>query len=127
MTRKILVIDDDMAVRKSFILAFEGTDYQVDVAESGMKGIKMHHHVSYDLIFLDLKMSELNGVETLRKLRKIDPVVPIYIITSFHEEFFDQLKDTENEGIDFQVLRKPLSRDQILLITQGVLKGAVAY
>ncbi|MCJ7813582.1 response regulator [bacterium] len=127
MTRKILVIDDDMAVRKSFILAFEGTDYHVDMAESGMKGIKMHHHVYYDLIFLDLKMSELNGVETLRKLRKIDPVVPIYIITSFHEEFFDQLKDTENEGIDFQVLRKPLSRDQILLITQGVLKGAVAY
>ncbi len=127
MTKKVLIIDDDSAVRKSFILAFEGTDYQVDTAESGIKGIEMHRQVSYDLIFLDLKMPEFNGVETLQKLRKIDPAVPVYIITSFHEEFFDQLKCIENEGVDFQVLRKPLSRDQILLITHGVLKGAVAY
>ena len=41
----------------------------------------------YDLVFLDLKMPGLNGVETLRELRQMDQDLPIYIVTAFHEEF----------------------------------------
>lgn len=123
MSRRILVIDDEDAVRKSFILALEDTDYQVETAESGEKGLKKIQTNKYDLIFLDLKMSGMNGVETLRELRKIDKSVPIYIVTAFHKEFFDQLKEAAEEGIGFEIVKKPLSSERIVLITRGILKG----
>lgn len=123
MSRRILVIDDEDAVRKSFILALEDTDYQVETAESGEKGLKKIQTNKYDLIFLDLKMSGMNGVETLRELRKIDKSVPIYIVTAFHKEFFDQLKEAAEEGIGFEIVKKPLSSERIVLITRGILEG----
>jgi DNA-binding response OmpR family regulator len=122
---RILVIDDEEAIRKSFVLALEGTEYQMDTAESGKKGIEMEKGGKYDLIFLDLKMPGLNGVETLRELRKIDEGVPIYIITAFYEEFFEELKGAEKDGIEFEVLRKPFSGDQILLTAKSILKGPI--
>ncbi len=128
MTKKmnrILVIDDEEAIRKSFVLALEETEYQVDTAESGEKGIEMEKGGKYDLIFLDLKMPGLNGVETLQELRKIDKGVPIYIITAFYEEFFEELKGSEKDGIEFEVLRKPFSGDQILLTAKSILKGPI--
>ncbi len=125
MGKRILVIDDEEAIRKSFVLALEDTEYQMDTAESGEKGIEMEKEGKYDLIFLDLKMPGLSGVETLRELRKIDEGVPVYIITAFYEEFFEELKGTEKEGIEFEVLRKPFTGEQILLTASSVLNKPV--
>jgi DNA-binding response OmpR family regulator len=127
MSKRILVIDDEEAVRKSFILALEDTDYQVETVESGEKGLKKIQTDKYDLVFLDLKMPGMNGVETLRELRKIDKSVPIYIVTAFHKEFFDQLKGAEEDGIDFDIVKKPLSSDRIVLITKGILEGPQSF
>lgn len=123
--KRILVIDDEEAIRKSFILALEDTGYLVDTAASGEEGVRMEGEENYDLIFLDLKMPGLNGVETLRGLRKIDADVPVYIITAFYEEFFEELKDVERDGVEFELLRKPFSSEQILLTVESVLVGPV--
>jgi DNA-binding response OmpR family regulator len=125
--KRILVIDDEKSVRKSFILALEDTEYIVDTAESGEIGIKMILKMEYDLIYLDLKMPGLNGVETLKELRKIDEDVPVYIVTAFRKEFFEQLKGLQEEGINFEILNKPISSDEIVLVTKSVLKGPVAF
>ncbi len=121
MVNTILVIDDEEAVRKSFALALEDTGCRVETAESGSKGIEEVRSAKYDLIFLDLKMPGMNGVETLMEIRKIDREVPVYIVTAFHKEFFDQLRVAEEEGVRFELLRKPLSSDQIVLITKSIL------
>lgn len=125
VVKRILVIDDEEAIRKSFILALEDTGYLVDTAASGEEGVRMEGEENYDLIFLDLKMPGLNGVETLRRLRKIDADVPVYIITAFYEEFFEELKDVERDGVEFELLRKPFSSEQILLTVESVLVGPV--
>lgn len=127
MNRKILVIDDEDAIRKSFILTFEGSKYDIDTVESGEKGVKQMSKKKYDLIFLDLKMPGMDGVDTLRRLRKIDTDVSIYIITAFHQEFFKKLKKAENDGIDFEVLRKPVDSRQLVQIVEGVLEKPKAY
>ena len=126
-TKRILVIDDDVAIRKSFLLALEETGYQVDTAESGEKGIERCQSSPYDLIFLDLKMPGLNGVETLIKVHTMGIEVPIYIITAFHEEFLEQLANAGKEGIRFEVIRKPIGADQIRLVVKSVLEGPVIY
>ncbi|MBT4816295.1 MAG: response regulator, partial [Lentisphaerae bacterium] len=65
MPRRVLVIDDDLAVRKSFELALEDTDLHLETAESGLKGLALLRETPYDLVILALKMPEVNGVETL--------------------------------------------------------------
>jgi len=126
MSKRILVIDDDEAIRKSFALALEDLPYHLDTVSSGEKGIEEERREKYDLIFLDLKMPGLNGVETLRELRKLDEGVPIYIVTAFHKEFFDQLKSASKDGALFEVLHKPVGSDNIVLLVQSLLEDEPA-
>jgi DNA-binding response OmpR family regulator len=105
----------------SFTLAFEGTGFEVDTAESGEKGLQMKKDAEYDLIFLDLKMPGMNGIQTLRQIRETDKDVPIYIVTAFHKEFFDELKIARKEKLDFEVLKKPVSNEEIVLLTKSIL------
>ncbi len=123
MSKRILVIDDDELIRKSFTLALEDTGYDLDTAESGEKGIEMQQKEGYGLVFLDLKMPGLDGVETLKELRKIDESMPIYVITAFHREFTDRLRALIEEGVAFDLIEKPISRDRIILVTRGILEG----
>jgi len=81
----------------------------------------------YDLIFLDLKMPGMNGVETLRELRKLDMDVPVYIITAFYGEFFDQLRTAEKDAISFEVMKKPVGADQISLVARSILDGPIGH
>lgn len=123
MSKRILVIDDDRFVRESFKFALEDEDYSLDEAESGREGVEKLSAQKYDLIFLDLRMPEMDGVQTLRELRKIDKEVQVYIITAFHQEFFDQLKEAEEDGINFELVRKPLNNETITFIIESVLSG----
>ena len=126
MSKKILVIDDDLAIRKSFTLALEDTGWVVHTAESGEKGVEMERQDTYQLIFLDLKMPGLNGVETLRKIRETNKDTPIYIITAFHDEFFSELKEAQADGNNFELLRKPLGGEDIVMVTEGILGSDAA-
>ena len=125
MNKRILVIDDERSVRKSFTLALEDLDYHLDTVESGEKGIEMEKAQPYDLIFLDLRMPGMNGVETLRAIKKIDKDALVYIVTAFHKEFFTGLKDAMKDGIEFDLLKKPIGIDEIQLVVKSVLEGGV--
>ena len=127
MSKRILVVDDDEAIRKFFLLALEDTEYQVYTVESGEKAVETIESGKYNLIYLDLKMPGMGGVETLRQLRKIDQDVPIYVVTAFHAEFFDRLKSISKEGIDFEVLHKPIGSTQLVAVTKGILEGPEEY
>lgn len=121
MAGSILVIDDDSAVRKAFKLALEDTTYEVDEAESGEEGIKKLTNKEYRLVFLDLKMPGISGIETLRKLRQFNHTIPVYIVTAFHKEFLSDLQNLRQEGIRFELLRKPLGANDILMLVNSIL------
>ena len=123
--KRILVIDDEDAIRKSFALALEDSGYGMDAAASGAEGLERFRTGSHDLVFLDLKMPGLNGAETLLALRKMDPAVPIFIVTAFYEEFFDDLKEAREKGVHFELMRKPVGADQIVMVARGILENQV--
>ena len=125
MGKKIIVIDDESAIRKSFELALEDSGFEVNTASSGKEGLEMLKQGSYDLVFLDLKMPGMNGVETLAELRKRDKEIPVYIVTAFYGEFFDELSTMAEGGTEFEVLNKPVDGDMILTLCKGVLEGPV--
>ena len=125
--KKVLIIDDDEAIRKSFILALEATGYRVDTAESGEKGLECVYKERYDLVFLDLKMPGLNGVETLGRIRERYEELPVYIITAFYGEFFDELKSLKEKGVGFELMKKPVGIDEIVIVTQSIMEGPRGY
>lgn len=119
MSKKILIIDDDKHVRHSFVLTLGGSGYIVNAVESGEEGIdELSKNNDYDLIFLDLKMPGMDGVETLKRIRSMNNKIPVYIVTAFQEEYFANLKDMEYEELKFGLLTKPLDRHQILMTTE---------
>ncbi|MBA7694429.1 Transcriptional regulatory protein ZraR [subsurface metagenome] len=127
MSISILVIDDEEVIRKSFILALDGTGYNVETAESGEKGIEKAQETNFDLIFLDLRMPGLDGVETLRELWKIGQTVPIYITTAFYEDFVDQLQSAADDAISFYLLKKPVDGDEIRSIAKVVSEHRIRF
>ena len=123
MSKNILVIEDDLNVRKAFVMALEETGYQVTAVESGQKGLEEVGKTDYGLIFLDLKMPRKDGVQTLRELRQTGVKAPIYVVTGFYLEFSDALENAENEGIDFELLQKPITEEQIRLVARNALEN----
>ncbi len=121
MEKQILVIDDEAAVRNSFALALEDTRYAVDTAATGEEGVKKIREGTFQLIFLDLKMPGMDGVETFRQIRKLDDAVPVYIITAFAKEFFEGLKMLADEGNQFELMQKPIGMEAINELTKAVL------
>ncbi len=119
MPQKILVIDDNAAVRGSFQLVLGEMGNIVQLAESGLQGIAMAQAERPDLIFLDLKMPGIDGVETLRRLLALDNTLNVYIVTAFSQEYMSDLKRAQDEGLTFQLANKPLSSNQIRHIARS--------
>lgn len=124
--KNILVIDDEAAVRRAFELALEDDDYNVTTVDSGEKGVA-EVSKGYQLVFLDLKMPGMNGVQTLKKIREQFPDLPVYIVTAFHKEFLTELDEVRKLGLTFQLLRKPIGSVEIQALAQSVLDKPVQY
>lgn len=120
--QKILVIDDEESIRDAFDLALMD-EYEVFTASNGSAGVELALECAPDLIFLDLKMPGLNGVQTLRHLRSEGIECVVYIVTAFIPEFLDQLAEAAKEGLVFGLSQKPLVRDQIREIAAGILEN----
>ena len=126
MGKRVLVIDDEQGVRDAFVLALEGSPYQVIAAASGEEGLAEARAAPPNLVFLDLRMPGMDGIETLRRLRQIFPEVPVYVITAFHQAYLDPLQRLRSEQVSFQLAQKPLGAQAIREITHGVLEGPEA-
>ncbi len=116
----ILVIDDEEGVRDAFELALEDMDYVVETAANGEEGIKKAEQNRPDLVFTDLKMPGINGVETMRRLNEHYSDLRIYVITAFYEEYMEQLRQAATEDMYFDVLRKPIGSEQIRMLVASV-------
>jgi CheY-like chemotaxis protein len=117
----ILIIDDDEAVRSAFRLALAHLPYHLSEAGDGEAGAKMAIEEDVDLVFLDLRMPRLDGVGALRRIRAVKPDLTVYVATAFHQEFFDALVAARGDGLQFELLRKPLERAQIIELTTSLL------
>lgn len=122
--KRVLVIDDDDAVRSAFRLALDDIDAEVVTAHGGEHGLSTAAQSEIDLVFLDLKMPGLDGVDTLERLRKQGCTAPIFVVTGFAEEFLSRLRRAAERGLDFEVMRKPLERGDIRSVVSAVLGSA---
>jgi CheY-like chemotaxis protein len=78
---KILVVDDDPAVQMTIRLLLERAGHSVEVAGDGHKGLVAFEHGDFDLLFLDIFMPGMDGLETMRHILRQQPAIPIVVIS----------------------------------------------
>ena len=111
---RILAVDDEESVRDAFVNALEDMPCVVGTASSGQEAVEKAQDGPLSLVFLDLKMPGMDGMEFLRRLRALDETAPVCIVTAFHGEFDSRLQAAEDEGIAFELLHKPIGQDAIV-------------
>jgi DNA-binding NtrC family response regulator len=78
---RILVIDDDQAIRSVVTLLLERKGHQIVVAENGRRGLKILEADDFDMLIIDIFMPEMDGLEAIRLVRQIRPVMPILVMS----------------------------------------------
>lgn len=109
---KILIIDDERAIRRALREILEFEDFQVDEAENGVEGLEKAKNTLYDIIFCDIKMPQMDGMEVLDELvsQKIDSPV---IMISGHGNIETAVEAIKKGAFDF--IEKPLDLNRILV------------
>ncbi|MGY0570829.1 response regulator [Bradyrhizobium sp. RDM12] len=77
----ILIVDDDPAVQLTIRLLLERAGHHVTVAGDGQKGLFLFERGQFDLLFLDILMPGMDGLETMRHVRALQPAIPIVVIS----------------------------------------------
>ena len=118
MTR-LLVIDDEHGIRSALSQVFEYEGHEVHAAEDGLAGLRMAEDLNPDVIFLDVKMPEIDGLEVLEKLRERDPNTVVVMISG-HGTIDTAVEATRKGAYDF--LEKPLDTDRLLVTLRRALE-----
>lgn len=107
----ILVIDDEDTVRALFREVLEEIGHMVLTAKDGTEGLELVKREEVDLVFLDLKMPGMNGVETFREIKTEKPTLPVVIITGYPDS--DMMAQALAQG-PFAIMNKPFRVKDIL-------------
>jgi len=124
----ILIVDDDPAVQLTIRLLLERAGHQVTVAGDGHKGLALFEAGEFDLLFLDIYMPGMDGLETMRHIRALQPAIPIIVISgrSITPDTYaepDFLKMAVKLGA-VASLQKPFRTDALLAAVDRCLTAA---
>jgi two-component system nitrogen regulation response regulator NtrX len=119
MTHRLLVVDDEPGIRDALKQVLEYEGLEVRVAGSGGEALSLYPEVRPHLVFLDVKMAGLDGLETLSRLRELDPGAVIVMISG-HGTIATAVEATRRGAFDF--LEKPLDTDRLLVTVRNALE-----
>ena len=114
----VLVVDDEQSIRNTLSGIFEDENYRTVTAEDGPSAIDIVKQFSPDLVFLDIWMPGLDGIETLEKIKKCCPAVQVIMISG-HATISNALEAARRGAFDF--IEKPLDLDGVVLSAKRAL------
>ncbi|HUP37315.1 MAG TPA: response regulator [Candidatus Limnocylindria bacterium] len=106
---KVLVVDDEMGPRESLRMILKPR-YEIATADSGEAALKTLNTFRPDLIFMDIKMPQMDGIELLRRIKGTDPSIEVVMITAYAS--LETVKNALTHGA-FEYLIKPFSRQDL--------------
>ena len=118
MSHRVLIVDDESGIRQALKQVLEYENLEVRVAASGGEAITLYSEFRPHLVFLDVKMAGLDGLETLTRLHDLDPKAQIVMISG-HGTIATAVEATQRGAFDF--LEKPLDTDRLLLTVRNAL------
>jgi two-component system nitrogen regulation response regulator NtrX len=118
MKAKVLIIDDEEAIRSTLKMILEYEGYDCVLAAGGAAALKIAEKEQPDLVFLDVKMPQMDGMEVLKRLKAEDAAPPV-VILSGHGTVQTAVEATKLGAFDF--IEKPPERERILLVVRNAL------
>ncbi len=116
---KILVVDDEATIRDALLQLFEYEGHEVALASGGEEALGLLEETDPQVVFLDVKMEGMDGLEALRSLRDRDPRLEVVMISG-HGTIETAVEATRRGAFDF--LEKPLDTDRLLVTLRNVLE-----
>jgi len=117
--KRVLVVEDDAAIRRGLVDALRFAGYEVLQAANGQDGMKEALRATYDLLLLDLILPGQSGFEILKAVREARPTLPVVILTARGDED-DRIKGLRLGADDYVV--KPFSVRELLARVEAVLR-----
>ena len=121
MTRRILIVDDEPGIRQAVKQVLEYEEMEVRTAGSGGEAITVYPEYRPHVVFLDVKMAGLDGLETLKRLRDLDPQAVVVMISG-HGTIATAVEATQRGAFDF--LEKPLDADRLIVTVRNAIERA---
>jgi two-component system nitrogen regulation response regulator NtrX len=115
---RILVIDDEVAIRDSLRMTLEYEGYEFIGAATGEEGIALAERDTPDLVLLDVKMPGMDGIEVLERLRHLNEALPI-VVVSGHGTISTAVEATKKGAFDF--IEKPFASERVLVSLRNAL------
>ncbi len=119
MREKVLIVDDEPGVRTSLLGILGDEGYQVTAVESGEAALAALEGQKFDLLLLDVWLPKMDGIETLSRVRTLDPELPV-VVMSGHANIDTAVRAVKMGALDF--VEKPLSLDKTLVVVKNALR-----
>ena len=118
MKTNVLVVDDLRSIRLTLGGILEDEGYNVVLAENGYQAIESAKQTPFDLVFMDIKMPGINGVQTFREIKKVNPQAVVIMMTAYSVE--DLVSEALKEGA-YTVVYKPFDIDELVKTIESAL------
>jgi len=118
MSRRVLVVDDESGIRAALTQLLEYEGYEAKAVAGGKEALASYESWRPQLVFLDVKMAGIDGLETLKRLRAADPAACVVMISG-HATIQDAVEATHLGAYD--ILEKPLDTDRILVTLRNAI------
>jgi two-component system nitrogen regulation response regulator NtrX len=122
VSRRVLIADDEKGIREALKQVLEYEEIEVQTCASGHEALRVYPEFRPHLVFLDVKMEGMDGLETLKRVRELDPHAQVVMISG-HGTIQTAVEATQLGAYDF--LEKPLDTDRILLTLRNALQHVV--
>lgn len=123
MEKRVLVVDDDQVVGKSFERVLTNKGYRVDTALSGREAFEKYAGGDFDMVFTDLKMPGQDGLEVAKRLKEMNPWLPIVVVTGYGTQEAEEKAKTIGVA---EFLNKPLTPSMIEDVAARVIAARPA-
>ena len=116
----ILIVDDEMGMRETLSDILEDMGYHTVIAVDGYEAIQKVKENAFDVIFMDVKMPGMDGVDTFKAIKKIHPEAAVVMMTAYAVD--DRIKEAQREGA-YGVLYKPFDMERMIGLVEDLKEG----
>jgi two-component system, chemotaxis family, chemotaxis protein CheY len=120
MKTRVLIVDDSALARRNLRQILESANCEVDEAEDGLSALERYFLDKPDVVLLDLVMRGMYGLDVLEKLRQLDPLAKVVVVSADVQTSSQQLVDQAGAKA---FITKPFDRDEVIGTLKAVLEG----
>ncbi|HUU08283.1 MAG TPA: response regulator [Dehalococcoidales bacterium] len=116
----ILIVDEQFADRETLKTILEDKGYRVTTAKDGTEAIKKVREKHYDIIFLEVKLPDMNCAQTFEQVKEIDPGATVIMMSGYTEE--ELVKKAVSAGV-YTCLQKPFDMEKVMALVADIARG----